>query len=147
MMAHRRSQLPDDWIESLHRHRYTITDIVALVGGVLLAADHPYSAEELLHEVQAQRAKTGRASVYRALQKFESLGLVRRVHYMDQCNTYVAVSGSDSVLFVCEQCRCTDWLPVDATWREKMRRVLGDGGHRVTNLNLQVSGVCPTCTT
>ncbi len=141
------SQVPDHWIERLHHHGYAITDIIVSVGEVLLTADHPYSAQELVSEAQARRPKTGRASVYRAIQKFEALGLVRRVHYLDQCNAYVAVPGSDSVLFVCEQCRCTNWLPVDETWRKKTRHILSNGGHRITNLNLQVSGVCPICTT
>lgn len=139
------TQLPDNWIETLSRHGYNITDVITTVGQVLLSADHPFSAEDLVIEVQAHRPKTGRASVYRTLQKFESLELIRRVHYRDQCNTYVAVLSSGAVLFVCEQCRCTHWLPVDASWRDVMRHTFGKGGHQITNLDLQVSGLCPTC--
>lgn len=141
------ARLPDNWIEMLHHHGYTVTDVVTTVGEVLLTADHPYSAEDLVHEVQARRPGTGRASVYRTLQKFESVGLAKRVHNLNQCNTYVAVSslGSECVLFVCERCRCTYWLPFDASWRDVMRQVLGDGGHRITHMDLQVSGVCRTC--
>lgn len=138
-------QLPDSWIERLHHHGYAITDIVALVAEMLLTADHPYSAQELVQEAQARRPKTGRASVYRAIQKFEALGLVRRVHYMDQCNTYVAVSATESVLFICEQCRCTTWLPFDSSLRDVMCKALSEDGYRIIQLDLQVSGICPTC--
>lgn len=147
MTPRRRSQLPDKWIEMLRHNGYSITDVVTTVGEMLLAADHPYSAEDLVDYVQTCRPETGRASVYRSLQKFETLGLVRRVHYMDQCNTYVAVSESASVLFVCDKCRCTDWLPFDERLRDVIYEVLGERGHCVTDLNLQASGVCPACTT
>lgn len=141
------SQLPDEWVEMLRRHGYTPTDVVSTVGAVLLTADHPYSAADLVQAVQARRPQTGRASVYRALQKFESLGLAKRVHNLDRCNTYVARSSQPAVLFVCEQCRCTSWLPLDMCWRDITCQILSEGGHRVTNLDLQVSGVCPACTT
>jgi len=145
IMSQSAPKLPDNWCNLLSQHGYSITEVVKTVGDVLLAANCPYSAEDLVDQVRTRRPETGRASVYRALQKFESLGLVQRVHNIEQCNTYVAVTHQEAVLFVCDQCRGIDWLPLEMIWRDLIGHVLAEGGHRITTLDLQVGGICPTC--
>jgi len=77
-------------------------DVLAL----LLAAERPLGAYDLIEQMQALRGRTNPPTVYRALEFFERLGMIHRI---DSQKAYVACQGGTTghhpVFLVCYVCK------------------------------------------
>jgi Fur family zinc uptake transcriptional regulator len=74
--------------------------------GLLLAAERPLGAYDLIEQMQALRGPTSPPTVYRALEFFERLGLI---HRLDSQKAYVVCRGGATVhhpvFLVCRTCK------------------------------------------
>jgi Fe2+ or Zn2+ uptake regulation protein len=86
----------------------------------------------------------GKATVYRMLERMESLGLVRRVHDQRGCHAFVAVDDKQDPLLVCLRCGRTRVppAPVLAVLSELLLR---ECGFQVSPRELQIAAICPEC--
>jgi Fur family ferric uptake transcriptional regulator len=115
-----------------------------LVVEALLAADGPMSAEQIAQGIGGRVPSSDVASVYRNLQAFEEIGLVRHVHLGHGPGLHaLAVAGAREYL-TCE--RCADYEAVapqelDAV-REQIERQFG---YRASFTHFPIVGLCPSC--
>ena len=115
-----------------------------LVVEALLAADGPMSAEQIAQGIGGRVPSSDMASVYRNLQAFEDIGLVRHVHLGHGPGLHaLAVEGAREYL-TCE--RCADYHAVaprelDAV-REHIERQFG---YRASFTHFPIVGLCPSC--
>ena len=85
-----------------------------------------------------------RASVYRALEYLEQLGVVRHVHLGHGPGLYALTGGEEREYLVCERCdrvRAVDAGELDAV-RELIER---DFGYRARFSHFPVVGLCADC--
>ena len=93
------------WADALQTSGYRLT---APRRAVLCVLDEAQSAAldvmHILAKAKARHPALGKATVYRTLERMETLGLVRRVHDLHGCHGYVAVEDAAQPLLVCTEC-------------------------------------------
>jgi Fur family transcriptional regulator, ferric uptake regulator len=116
-----------------------------LVLEALLAADGPMSAEQIAEGIGGRVPCSDIASVYRNLQAFEDIGLVRHVHLGHGPGLHaLAVTGEREYL-TCE--RCADFLPVAPHELDAVRGMIErQFGYRASFTHFPIVGLCPSCT-
>lgn len=135
---------PDAWLEALRASGCYLTGVQELLAHIFAQADAPLSAEQVWCCARQARPETGRATVYRTVDKLESLGLLRRVHGYMGCSHFIPALPEPAILFVCRVCGRADYLncqPLD--WL--VQQVERASGHRVTESRLQLFGTCAVC--
>src|SRR5216683_1526560 len=81
-----------------------------LVLEALLAADGPMSAEQIAHGIGGRVPSSDIASVYRNLQAFDEIGLVRHVHLGHSPGLRALAVAGEREYLTCE--RCADYRAV-----------------------------------
>jgi Fur family ferric uptake transcriptional regulator len=115
-----------------------------LVLEALLAADGPMSAEQIAQGIGGRVPSSDIASVYRNLQAFEDIGLVRHVHLGHGPGLHaLAVTGEREYL-TCE--RCADYRAVAPEELDAVRGLLErQFGYRASFTHFPIVGLCPSC--
>lgn len=140
----------DKWEETLHQQGFGNSGAQETLISVLSAAKSPMSAEEIREAVQHIRPKTGRATVYRFIDKLTDLGLLRRVHGYRNCSTYIPSLNSHQVLLICTQCDGVSY-PAPMLFVNMMKSLVSTVAeleeHQITTYHLQLFGTCTECKT
>jgi Fe2+ or Zn2+ uptake regulation protein len=115
-----------------------------LVLEALLAADGPMSAEQISEGIGGRVPSSDIASVYRNLQAFADIGLVRHVHLGHGPGLHALAVAGEREYLTCE--RCADYLAVapeklDAVREEVERRF----GYRANFSHFPIVGLCAAC--
>jgi Fur family zinc uptake transcriptional regulator len=118
-----------------------------LVLGLLLSADQPLTAYDLLDRMRPQRAKVAPPTVYRALSRLVGLGLVRRIETL---NAYIAARAGDPsgpvVFAICDDCGEVREHAADALVAS-LTAALADKGFHPRKPVVEVHGLCNSCDT
>lgn len=135
---------PDEWLDTLQRNGYRVTAVCVVIVDTILESDCPLNAEQVWEIARQSRPETGRATVYRTIEKLESLGLLRRIHGYHGCGHFLPASPKPALLFVCLTCGYVDYLDY-----QPIGRLVGQAqsinGHHITDSRLQLFGICATC--
>ena len=103
----------------------------------LFAADAPLPADAVAPGLD-------RASVYRALEYLEELGVVRHVHLGHGPGLYALTGGAEREYLVCERCNRVE--AVDAEQLDGVRRQIArDFGYRARFSHFPIVGLCADC--
>jgi Fur family ferric uptake transcriptional regulator len=115
-----------------------------LVLEALLAADGPMSAEQIAQGIGGRVPSSDLASVYRNLQAFEDVGLVRHVHLGHGPGLHaLAVTGEPEYL-TCE--RCGDFRAVPPEELDAVRDLVERRfGYRASFAHFPIVGLCCSC--
>lgn len=135
---------PDDWLDALHAHGCRVTAVQELLVHIFAHAQSPLSAEQAWEAARQSRPETGRATVYRTVEKLEGLGLVRRVHGYKGCSHFVPVMPAPVLVFICLECGHIDYLDREPL-NDLIEAAARSSGHRVTESRLQTFGICAQC--
>ena len=115
-----------------------------LVLEALLAADGPMSAEQIAEGIGGRVPSSDIASVYRNLQAFDDIGLVRHVHLGHGPGLHALAVAGEREYLTCE--RCADYRAVAPeeldTVRELVRRQFG---YRASFTHFPIVGLCASC--
>ncbi len=115
-----------------------------LVVAALLAADGPMSAEQIAAGIGGRVPASDIASVYRNLQAFERIGLVRHVHLGHGPGLYALAVCGEREYLTCE--RCADFLPVAPEALDAVRALIErQFGYRASFVHFPIVGLCPAC--
>lgn len=111
---------------------------------VLHSSTKYLSINEILENVKMYLPKTGLATIYRTLETFVRLGLVRRVHFPDGCDSYTLSTEQHSHQMVCTECNAVfsfSDCPIDDN-----EFLIGiNNGLKVKNHFIQLFGECEDC--
>lgn len=134
----------DEAFAALRRHDLRVSSARRLVVEALFAAEGPVSAERIASGIDGRTPRCDLTSVYRNLETFEEIGLVRHVHLGHGPGLYtLAVTGEREYL-VCDACdrvSAVDPAELDGV-RSEIRRLLGFEarfGH------FPIVGLCAAC--
>jgi Fur family transcriptional regulator, ferric uptake regulator len=136
---------PDHLTQALDRAGYHRTAPRRAVAELVAAHQGRFSAEDLVREAQRGRRGVGRATVFRSLEIFESLGLVERVHLPSGEHAYVACEPArHHHHVVCERCGRNQEVGdvgIDPIARAIEQRT----GYLVDSHRIEFFGLCPAC--
>lgn len=105
------------------------------------------SAHEIAEQVRARDPGINVSSVYRTLDLFADLGLVRESRCGDDSASTWETSHADGVIhLVCKGCNRVLHHPTDLV-DELHRRLAGLPGFQPTTIDVRVSGLCDRCAT
>jgi Fur family transcriptional regulator, ferric uptake regulator len=103
----------------------------------LFAADAPLPADAVAPALD-------RASVYRALEYLEELGVVRHVHLGHGPGLYALTGGSEREYLACE--RCDKVVALDAEQLDEVRALIErEFGYRARFSHFPIVGLCADC--
>jgi len=115
-----------------------------LVVEALLAADGPMSAEQIAEGIGGRVPSSDIASVYRNLQAFEEIGLVRHVHLGHGPGLHALAVDGEREYLTCE--RCADYRAVAPDELDAVRLMIeGHFGYRASFTHFPIVGLCPSC--
>ena len=133
--------------DSCARQGGRLTELRRLVLELVLEADRPVGAYELLEQLRQRHAGAAPPTVYRALDFLVAYGLV---HKLALQNAFVSCSGGGhhahpAQLLVCRSCGSVAELE-DADIRAALVRAATAYGFAVGDGALEVPGLCADCT-
>ena len=115
-----------------------------LVVEALLAADGPMSAEQISEGIGGRVPSSDIASVYRNLQAFEDIGLVRHVHLGHGPGLHALAVAGEREYLTCE--RCADYRAVVPEELDAVREMIEHQfGYRASFIHFPIVGLCPSC--
>ena len=136
------------WLDALQEQGLGVSAVQGVLVTVLSGVDSPLTADEIWEQAQRIRPETGRATVFRFIDKLLAAGLLRRVHGYRNCSAYIPALDTHQPLLICTACGQVSYLDptlcasvIEAV--ETTRRKLAD--HHVTGYQLQLFEVCITC--
>jgi Fur family ferric uptake transcriptional regulator len=115
-----------------------------LVLEALFAADGPVSAERIAGGLDGRLPQSDLTSVYRNLEAFEELGLVRHVHLGHGPGLYLLAGRGEREYLVCE--RCDRIRMVEPGDLDGVRAVIRAAfGYEARFSHFPIVGLCPEC--
>lgn len=139
-----------DWIERAHEDMrgegHRSGGARGAVVELLARQDCCLSAQEIADELRASGAGVGIASVYRALDLLDGMGLVQRVDTGGGAMKYEAVipGGHHHHHVVCERCGRVAAFE-DERLEEAIDRLARRLRHEVSGHEVMIRGACPRC--
>ena len=133
------------WEDKLAQTGHRITAPRRAVMRVLAESQCPLVPQEILERGTNFHASLSLVTVYRTLELFEELLLVRRVHQEDGCHGYLAGLPGHRHLIVCQQCGRTVEFPGQDDLTALIARVEKLTGYQVAEHWLQLRGTCSNC--
>lgn len=109
---------------------------------VMASNDHP-SAEEVYERLQAVLPTLALDTVYRTLATFDELGIVRKLHLMNE-RTLFDANLSCHHHFICTRCKAVEdlhWEDFDGSSLPETVQRIG----QVQSRHLELHGVCNNC--
>jgi Fe2+ or Zn2+ uptake regulation protein len=106
--------------------------------------DGHFTTAELVTAARAAYPGLGRATIFRALDLFTSLGLVERVDLPDGGHAWVACDTAHHHHAICTRCGRSTEVD-DLGLAEVLAEVAGRSGFRVATHRLEVFGTCAAC--
>lgn len=135
---------PQMWLDALYDSGCRITAVQELLVHIFAHTDYPLSAEQAWEYARESRPETGRATVYRTVEKLENLGLLRRVHGYKGCSHLMPVLPESFVLFICLDCGRASYLDRQPL-HDFVKQVEQGSGHQVSESRVQLFGTCTAC--
>ncbi len=130
------------FVEALDRAGHRLTEPRVEVARLVAGRDGHFTAADLVQD--ARRHGIGRATVFRSLELFASLGLVERVDLPGGDHAYVACDTTHHHHAICTSCGRS--LDVDDAGLAEVLAAIGRrSGFRVTAHRLEIFGLCAAC--
>ncbi len=134
----------EDWRAALDESGFRVTTVQEMLIDIFAHSEYPLSAEQAWDVARQSRPKTGRATVYRMVEKLEYLGLIRRVHGYQGCSHFVPNLPELMMLFICLDCGRADYLDSQPL-NDLIQQSEHSSGHHITDSRLQLFGACADC--
>ncbi|HUV16567.1 MAG TPA: Fur family transcriptional regulator [Pelolinea sp.] len=139
-----RSKLSLIWEKELGRGGSRITQPRRAILDIIAESERPLTPQEVYLLAKVRSPRIGLVTVYRTIEKLESLGFVDRVHQTEQCQTVFRGTPEHKHLLVCADCgKSVYFNGLDV--EEKFLDAGKELGYQITGHWLQLSGLCPEC--
>lgn len=134
------------WLEALRLGGYRLTAARRAVVQVLSESVHTMTPGEVFEEARQIYPHLGLVSVYRTLEKLESLNLIQRIHNEDGCHAYFPAANGHQHILLCRQCGRAVFFDGDDL-QPLIDRLSAETGYRIESHWLQLFGLCAECLT
>lgn len=132
------------WTDALDEAGYFITEPRRVVAGMVAGRTSHFTANDLVREAKETRLGVGRATVFRALELFEQLGLVERLDLPNGEHAYVACQPTHHHHIVCTGCGRTAEVG-DLGMESIAAEVDAMTGFTLDSHRIELYGLCPDC--
>lgn len=129
-------------VDALDRAGHRLTGPRRTVADLVAARDGHFTAADLVDDARAHGI--GRATVFRSIDLFTSLGLVERVDLPGGEHAYVACDTAHHHHAICTRCGRSFDVD-DAGLSDVLARMGSRSGFRVTAHRLEIFGLCAAC--
>ena len=129
---------------ALDRAGYAVTAPRRAVADLVQQRDGHFTALDLLAEAKRRRLGVGRATVFRALELFEELGLVERLDLPNGEHAYVVCEPAHHHHVVCQRCG-RDAEIEDCGIDALAGAIESSTGYLVDLHRIELFGLCPAC--
>lgn len=138
--------MPDTrpWTNALDEAGYFVTEPRRVVADMVADRDSHFTANQLIDEAKRARLGVGRATVFRALELFEQLGLVERLDLPNGEHAYVVCRPAHHHHVVCTRCGRTAEIG-DVGIGAIADRAEAQTGFAVDSHRMELYGLCPAC--
>jgi Fur family ferric uptake transcriptional regulator len=131
-------------VDALDRAGCRLTEPRRAVADLVAAQDAHFTAAGLVAEARARHLDIGRATIFRALDLFATLGLVERVDLPDGEHAYVVCDPTHHHHAICTSCgRSTD--VADHGLADTLAEIGRRSGFMVAAHRLEIFGLCAAC--
>jgi Fur family ferric uptake transcriptional regulator len=131
-------------VDALDRAGYRLTGPRRAVAELVASQEAHFTAAGLAAEARDRHLDIGRATIFRSLDVFTTLGLVERVDLPDGEHAYVACDPVHHHHAICTSCgRSTD--VADHGLADTLARIGRESGFQVTAHRLEIFGLCAPC--
>lgn len=144
MTAAGRAVGPDTFLDALAGAGYRLTGPRRALASLVATWDGHFTAADLVAAARSRRLGIGRATIFRALELFASLGLVERVDLPDGGHAYVGCTGTHHHHAICTTCGRSIAVG-DLALPEMISELGRRSGFRVASHRLELFGTCPEC--
>ena len=135
---------PSPNIERMKRAGYRLTRARLTVLQVLEAEHGNITSADVLEQVERVNPAIGRASVFRALELFTQLGIIRPIYVSGSTPTYVLLNGGHHHHVVCDACK--SFIEFDDCGLEALAQNLqATLGVQISGHLLEFYGICADC--
>lgn len=136
--------LCEDWLEQIQDSGYRLTGPRRVIVELLAHSVRALSPLELFDIGRQEYPHLGLVTVYRTLEKLESLGLIQRVHQHSGCHMYLRAAIGHEHILLCTNCGRVEYFAGDdlSTLIEITARKTG---FTIQEHWLQLNGLCPLC--
>ncbi len=138
--------MPDTtpWTTALDDAGYFITEPRRVVAEMVASRDSHFTANDLVGEAKRGRLGVGRATVFRALELFEQLGLVERLDLPNGEHAYVVCQPAHHHHVICTNCGRSAEVG-DLGISSIAAEVESQTGFTLDSHRIELFGVCPEC--
>ena len=138
--------MPDTtpWTTALDEAGYFVTEPRRVVAGMVARRDSHFTANELVDEARRARLGVGRATVFRALELFEQLGLVERLDLPNGEHAYVACRTAHHHHVICTGCGRAAEVG-DLGLSSIAAEVESQTGFTIDSHRIELYGLCAAC--
>jgi len=131
-------------ISRMRAHGLRVSSARRVVLEALLVADGPMSAEQIAQGIGGRVPCSDLASVYRNLECFEEIDVVRHVHLGHGPGLYALALDGEREYLTCE--RCADFRAVDPRTLDLARELIRRSfGYRASFRHFPIVGLCDAC--
>ena len=140
--------MPDTtpWTDALDDAGYFVTEPRRVVAEMVVDRDSHFTANELIGEAKRERLGVGRATVFRALELFEQLGLVERLDLPNGEHAYVVCQPAHHHHVICTSCGRSAEVG-DLGIGSIAGEVESQTGFMLDSHRIEFYGLCPACRT
>ena len=135
----------EDVTQQLAARNFRLTRQRRAVLNVIAEADSRLSPAEVYARAERSCRDLGLATVYRTLEILSELGVIRRVHMSDNCESFAPASLAHGHHVICVECgRVTEFEGCDIS--SVLAKAARQTGFRVEEHWLELMGTCAECT-
>jgi Fe2+ or Zn2+ uptake regulation protein len=148
MADHPREATPASqlWLEHLQQQGYKLTAPRQAVVKVIANSEYLLDPQSIYDQARQIYPRLGLVTVYRTLEKLETLGLIQRVHQPDGCQAFIAEASGHQHLLICKKCGKVQYFSGEG---EKLDHLLQsvsiESGYEIHDHWLQLFGLCADC--
>ena len=133
-------------IEKLKKGKFTLTKQRAAVLDVLLENPSKHlSAEEVFNLARGKIPHIGMATVYRALERFASLGILSKIMFDEGKYRYELCCDDEHQHHHIICLKCNTIIEVEEDLLQELEDHIESQGFRVVNHKLKIYAICPAC--
>ena len=129
----------------LKNQGFKLTNARKAVLNVIFHEEQHLNSTEIIEKVGVQNPRIGRASIFRSLELFTELGIIRPTNYDAQSSRYVVMEeDGHHAHLVCNQCKRVIDLG-DCRLENMLNEFAEENGFELTGHLLELYGVCRKC--
>lgn len=132
------------WLNHLQANGHRLTKPLKILVNILAESQFILNPTEVYNLAKMIYPKIGLVTVYRAMEKMESAGLIERVHMPDGCQSFFQAREGHQHLLICLNCGKAEYFEGEDL-QLFFQEISTQNGYQFRNHWLQLFGICEIC--